>query len=305
MFRRVTVVNNKGEALELDLYHPEKSGLILLDVQGLGIEGVNISTTSLGNQNGAIFNNSRMGVRNITMDVMMLYTESNIEGIRHKMQKYFLPNLPITLIFETDEVKAQIVGYIDKVDPEIFKSREDGQISIQCPDPCFYANDYIITTFSGAKAMFEFPFSNESLTTKLIEFSEILYDPRATINYKGSLAVGVLIEIEFRSEADTITIWNVDTNEELIINMDVIISNMGIQPTRDDKIEISTITGNKYARLYQARTQKWFNIIGAIDINSTWLQLTPGVNIFDYFAANDTDRDLVFTFKWKDAYAAI
>ena len=291
--------------MELDLYHPEKSGLILTDVQGLGIEGVDVSTTSLGNQNGAIFNNSRMGVRNITLDVTMLYTESNIEGIRHRMLEYFLPNLPITLIFETDEIQAQIKGYVDKVDPEIFQSREYGQISIICPDPCFYANDYVITTFSGAMPLFEFPFSNESLTTKLIQFGELLEDPRARINYKGSLATGITIRIDFQSESDSITIWNVDTEEELTVNMNILLSNFLLQPTRGDYIEISTITGSKKAELFVASTGKKHNIISAIDINSTWLQLTPGMNVFDFYAANNTDRNLVFTFKWKDAYAAI
>lgn len=305
MFRRVTVINNKGAELPLDLYHPELSDLVLINITGLGIDQVAISTTSLGSMDGAIFNNSRMEPRNIVIDVMMDYTKNNIEGIRHKMQEYFLPNVPITLVFDLDEIHCQIKGYVDKVDPLIFESRERAQISIICPDPCFYANDYSLFTFSGANPLFEFPFSNESLVLDLIEFGELLEDPRAHINYKGSLKTGMVIRIDFMSESDNIAIYNVDTGEELRINMDMILSNFLLQPTRGDYIEINTVTGNKSAKLYKASESKWYDILGAIDINSDWLQLTPGLNVFDYHAEHNTDKNLTFTFNWKDAYAAI
>ena len=47
MIKSITVINPKGESLELDLFHPEKSGLIVKSITGLGPPKANINSTEL------------------------------------------------------------------------------------------------------------------------------------------------------------------------------------------------------------------------------------------------------------------
>ena len=80
------------------------------------------------------------------------------------------------MLIETDNRQAEIEGYVESNDPAIFSKDEGSDISIVCPNPFFYSagKDGINTTiFYGVEALFEFPFSNESLQDPLLEMGEI------------------------------------------------------------------------------------------------------------------------------------
>lgn len=123
--------------------------------------------------------------------------------------------------------------------------RKPAQISILCPDPYFYDASGSSTLFMDASAQFEFPFSNESVTEPMIEFSIIRIDSRAIINYEGDSDTGLIITLHPVATVSDITLYNVTTKESMAIDTDKIAAITGIAFAPGDDIIISTIKGDQ------------------------------------------------------------
>lgn len=301
MIRAVGVTNFKGEYLRMELTRPEKTGFAIYNIEGIGGGTADINTTDITTGDGARYNSARAQKRNIVIYIKLLDLP-DVETNRHKTYRYFPVKKPLTLEFETDNRTLQITGYVESNNPIIFSSQEYTQISILCPDPYFYDRSSSTSAFSGVTPMFSFPFSNESLTEKLIEFGSIRVDDRAIIDYKGDADSGVLITIHAMDAAENITIYNVDTREMMSISTDKIRTITGSPFTKGDDIIISTVNGNKYVKLL--REGIYTNIIGALNKNADWFVLTAGANIFT-FTADSGANNLMITFSYRNAYEGV
>lgn len=301
MIKSVTVTNYKHESLTLELSKPETSGLIVANIDGLGPNKADISSNELATMDGSIFTSARVPSREITLTLAMLEIPS-VEANRLKTYRYFPLKKRVTLRVKTDARDAEITGYVESNEPEIFSKLEATKISILCPDPNFYEAGEDRSMFSGVQPLFEFPFSNESLTEPLIEFGEIRLDTRAILDYLGDADTGVYITIHALGDAENITLFNADTYETMKIDTTKLATISGAPFTQGDDILISTVKGNKYARLLRQGSIK--NIIGALDKDSDWFQLTAGTNIFG-FTAESGEADLMVTFTYKNAYGGI
>lgn len=187
MIRSFTVTNTLGDSIKIDLAEPEKSGFVIVSVTGLGPAKANIVTSEISTNDGALFNSARMNSRNIVFNLLFWDTNSgeSIEEIRLKSYRFFAPKKKLTLLVETDKRTAEIVGYVETNEPTIFSKSEGAQISIICPDPYFYSagkDGTMRTVFSGDDPLFEFPFSNESLTENLLVFGEVQLKTSNVVN---------------------------------------------------------------------------------------------------------------------------
>lgn len=301
MIKSVTVTNFKGESLKLTLTNPDESGLIIESIDGLGPSKANINSTELATMDGSIFNSARQEERNIVMYLIMMESPT-IEDARQKIYKYFPLKKRVKIEIETDNRHVETEGYVESNEPDIFSDQESTQISIICPDPYFYAVGASASAFSGVHPEFEFEYSNESLSENLTEFGDIRVDQRAIINYQGDTDVGVVMTIHALGSAENITIYNADTRETMKINTEKILTmTQGAFSTGDD-ILISTIKGQKYVQLL--RNGVHTNIIGALDRDADWFQLTPGDNLFG-FTADSGANNLMIQFDYKVAYGGI
>jgi hypothetical protein len=192
MIKSLTVTNYLGESLVLELGFPEKSGFLVQSITGLGPGKANINISEVATNDGGVYNSSRIGARNIVITLGFL-ENPDIETTRQLSYKYFPLKKQVRLLFETDNRTCEIYGNVESNEPNIFSSQESTQISILCPDPYFYSTDSEVTVFSGIESLFEFPFSNESLTEDLIEFGEIKNELQ-TITLMAS-RVGIVITI--------------------------------------------------------------------------------------------------------------
>lgn len=184
MLYAVTVINYKGESLRMELAHPEKSGLLIYNIEGIGGAKANINSSEFGSSDGAYFTSARATSRNIVMYLAMYAMEGlSIEDSRHLAYKYFPIKKELTLIFETDTRVCKITGYVESNEPAIFSSEEHTQVSIICPDPFFYAVDPVTYEFSKIDALFEFPFSDESV---LLEKPDDPFNDNILSNYDFS-----------------------------------------------------------------------------------------------------------------------
>ena len=286
MIKSITVMNYLGDTITMDMFKPEESGFIIAGIKGLGPAKANINTTDMASIDGALYNSSRMGSRNIVLTLCFseeMTEKLTIEELRQLTYKYFPVKQDVTLTIETDERKVEIEGYVESNEPNIFSSRETTQISIICPDPYFYSikDDDITETYFGAlMPMFEFPFMNNSITKKLILMGDIRSKRENTIYYGGDIETGVIIDIFASGRVENITIYNIHQREVMKIDTDMIETLTGSGIVSGDQIRICTLKGKKSITLIRGGV--YTNILNCVDKDVDWFHLVKGDNIFTY-----------------------
>lgn len=302
MIKSIKVTNPKGESLVLDLFHPEKSGLIVRSISGLGPPKANINSTDLATADGALYSSARASTRNIVFNLQFMFAPT-IEDSRQLTYKYFPLKKLVKIEVETDNRSLETSGYVESNQPDIFSKEETTQISILCLNPFFYDPNPSVTQFATVTPTFEFPFSNESISESLIEFGTINLDTRSTIDYVGDVDTGVLITIHaLGSVSGSLTIYNVETQEKMIIDLAKIKTLIGKDYGSGDDIIISTVSGDKYVQVLH--DGKYTNAIAAIEKLADWFQVSVGRNIFNFTVTKGIEN-LVMSFSYRNAYGGI
>lgn len=302
MIKSIKVTNPKGESLVLDLFHPEKSGLIVRSISGLGPPKANINSTDLATADGALYSSARASTRNIVFNLQFMFAPT-IEDSRQLTYKYFPLKKLVKIEVETDNRNLETSGYVESNQPDIFSKEETTQISILCLNPFFYDPNPSVTQFATVTPTFEFPFSNESISESLIEFGTINLDTRSTIDYVGDVDTGVLITIHaLGSVSGYLTIYNVETQEKMVVDLAKIKTLIGKDYGSGDDIIISTVSGDKYVQVLH--DGKYTNAIAAIEKLADWFQVSVGRNIFNFTVTKGIEN-LVMSFSYRNAYGGI
>lgn len=287
MIYSFAITNYLGDRVKLELGKPEVSGFLIKSVTGLGPVKANVNTTEVVTNDGSMFNSARLSQRNIVFQLAFVETVygETIEDIRQKSYKYFPAKKSVEIVIETDNRYVKIKGYVESNEPDIFSSQEGTQISIICPDPYFYSageDGNNVTDFYTIDPMFEFPFSNESLTDPLLIFGEIQIKTEGVITYHGDSEIGVVIYIHAIGPATNINIYNTETREVMMINTTKLEKLTGKGLVASDDIVINTTKGEKSITL--VREGASYNILNCLDKNTDWFTLSKGDNIFAFTA---------------------
>lgn len=301
MIKRIIVTNHIGESLTFLLPFPEQSGLAISRIEGLGPVTANINTSETAMLDGVMFNSARLPERNIVFHLYMMWIPT-IEDSRLLTYKYFPVKRPISLLFETDKRMVEIHGYVESNEPEIFSQMQSTSISIVCPDPYFYSSEYNETSFYGVEPLFEFEFENESLTERMLEFSEISQSTSKNIVYEGDADVGMLMTITATGPVGNLLIYNSGTRETMTISESKMISITGSPFSSGDVITISTIRGDKYISLL--RNGIMTNILNVLDKDSDWIEITRGNNAIAYQADYGSEY-VIFKLNYPVAFEGI
>lgn len=302
MIKKVTVTNHLGETIEIDLRNPDNTGFLIYSIDGLGPPKASINTTNLVTIDGDIYNSARADKRNIVFELKFVHPQS-IEIVRHKTYKYFPLKKRVQIVVETDERICETYGYVESNEPNIFSESEGTTISLICPDSYLYSTEQNITLFSNLVSLFEFPFSNESLTEKLIIFGETSFDSAKIIPYTGETPVGILIYIHVNASVSNINIINLNTNETMRLNSQKLVLLTGNDFSPGDDVIISTIKGNKYAVLQ--RNGETINILNIIDNGASWFQLEETETAFLYQVDDNLVQNLAFRIENRIAYEGL
>lgn len=304
MIKTVTVTNYLGESLTLELKNPWDVGIAITKIEGLGPVKADINSTEISSGDGARFNSARISTRNIVFTFRLLEAPT-VEDSRQKTYKYFPIKTNVTLLFETDNRLCQITGYVESNKPNIFSEEEDTQISIICPNPYFISmsNGGMNTVvFFGDEPVFEFPFSNESLTDPLIVFGNIKLRQEEIVPYDGDSEVGFTIKMHALGEVRQITIYNTKTRETMKIDTDILNEITGSGIVAGDEITISTIKGDKHITLL--RNGEEINILNALGKDVDWFQLVKGDNRFAYICEYGAEN-LEFNINYQTLYEGV
>lgn len=310
MLNKIVVTNPKGEALELELSNPDKSGFTVAKVEGLGPPKASINGQEMATTDGMFFTSARAETRQIIFTLEFRgrtadspYGALSIEECRRLCYRYFPLKKQITIVVYTDHQILQTTGYVESNNPEIFSMQEYATISVICPDPFMHELGNSRTVFSGAQANFEFPFSNESITEKKLEIGQLWLDSTAILKYDGTIDTGIVITIHAYGDCENITIYNIDTNEEIFIDTDMIEKITGTKFQKNDDIIISTVKGDRYCKLVRNQLVS-YNIIGALGKDMAWFQLTNGDNTFG-FSSELGANTISVTFTYQNAYMGV
>jgi len=320
MIKSITVINYLGEQLTIELAAPEKSGLWVKSVDGIGPGKATINVTNMASNDGGVFNSARAETRNVNIVLGMYETKIgdsdwSIERSRQETYKYFPKKRWVRLIFETDNGMSRYIdGYVESNEPDIFEKRETTDISIICPDPNFYdASGQSIDELAVVTPNFEFPgvpptdntgYSNESLSEDLTEFGIISTDVSTTvIDYKGDVETGCLFRIRCRGHVEGLSLYNSVTGESIIIDDSKLDSTLLPGGISDgDTVEICTIRGNKSAVII--RNGISYNILNSLGMNPSWFQIYPNDNIFA-FTANVGSENVEIEILYEEAYEGV
>ncbi len=287
MITAIKTTNHLNESLTLELMRPEESGFIVLRIDGLGPPKAEISLTERAGADGSLYNSGRATPRNIVLS-LKFYPGQDIEALRQQSYKYFPLNKPI--MFEVQAVNriAHATAYVEANEPDIFSKEEGCVITLMFPDSYLYDTIGSFTVFSSVISKFEFPWSNESTTSPLLEMSELDMNTTKTIFYEGDVSVGMLIHIHATGSASDFTLIETATLETLEIDSAKLISTTGGDITLGDDFWISTVKGNKYAILIRGVTT--YNILNCLGTSPPWFQLEKGDNVYAYTASIGLDN---------------
>ena len=301
MIQSIIVTNHLGESETMELARPEQSGFAVLSVEGLGPVKADISLTEMAAMDGSMYNSARAEPRNIVFRLRFL-PKPDIETTRQKSYRYFPLKRRVEILILSDNRTVETYGYVESNEPDIFRSEEETIISVRCPEAYLYGETDQVTIFSSQTALFEFPFSNESLVSPLLEMSSISFETEKTVIYNGDAQIGLLIHIHANGSANDIVITNSVTLETLTIDSAALIASVGADITAGDDFYISTVKGNKYATLIRGSTE--YNILNCLGDNPTWFELDRGDNIFA-FDADSGLSNLEFDITNRIAYEGI
>lgn len=305
MINTVTVTNHLGESVTLEMRFPEKSGFLIKSINGLGPSKANIDKTEVFGKDGSVFNSARASSRDIVFSLEFVEDYEigrDIETCRQNTYKYFPLTRQIKIEIETDNRVSEVYGYVESNEPDIFSQKEGCVISVTCPNAYLSDVDPQRTVFSAVEAAFEFPFSNESTTLKLLETARLSIETTKSVWYEGDSPVGIVIYIHASGPATNIQIINAVTLESLLFDTDKLTTMFGIGIQPGDDIVISTVKGNKYASLIRGGIT--LNVLNALGQYPTWFELEKGDNIFAYLAETGLSN-LTFRIENQIAYEGI
>lgn len=211
------------------------------------------------------------------------YILNDVESLRQKLYGYFPLNEQVRIEITTSiRDTVYTVGYVESHEPVIFSGESSVTISLICPRAELYANSGFIAPFSAFTPTFEFPFSNEGTSPQLI-MSTFTYATTKVILYPGDTKTGFLFKIHAYGGVTGVEISDSYSFIGISLNDSKIITITGGGIVNGDDIIISSVRGDKYARLI--RNGITYNILSALGSNPHWFELKKGDNSFTYEAA--------------------
>lgn len=287
MIHNIIVTNPQGEELVLDLDRPWDSGLLVVNGEGLGPPKATINVTELAGVDGSQYNSAVLDARNIVLTLAYL-EHPTIEHSRHRVYKYFPVKGQVKLTFETDLRTTHIYGRVESNEALIFSEQTGSTISIICPDPLLRGSNELEISFKEETDEFMFPFSDPTTSATLI-MSTLSTKSEVNFYYEGTQPVGFVARFSPLTGGSAPSLIDTLTGEHFRLDSTRMPDGFGWWQA-GDIFEVSSVRGNKYARLY--RGSQTINIIRAMigpgnpGMIPDWLTIKPGENVFhsqDYY----------------------
>lgn len=236
------------------------------------------------NQVGESITNTSLGTRPITIKGWIVAeNEKHMTQLKNQLNAFINPQEVLSLFYNTYTIKFkpdESVKYSinSKDNNEIFcKFQIDGT----APNPLFSDNAESRSVFVGTVPVFHFPLIiSQDLPDKGLVFGKRIASLITNIINKGSTSVGMRIVFKANGTVVNPSLINVNTQEQFLINKTL---------SAGEEIEINTSIGEKSVR-GKYDSDEYKNYFMYKDIDSSWLQLDVGDNLFTYNALEGMDN---------------
>lgn len=275
--------NRHGEQLELT----HNTAYDIKNIDGIDPPDAVMNVTHNAGYDGSVFNSSYIDNRTITITLAINYPA---EENRINLYRFFQIKFPVRLYYHNASRDVYIDGYVQNFQIDYFKQKEVAQITVFCPLPAFNGVNEDIQEFTNIEPRFEFPVE---LPAAGIPFSEMIIDHEKSIINHGDIDTGVLISIRAIGTVVNPKIYNVDTGEYMIFNLSM---------SEGDEIIINTRQGQKSVKKISGGVTT--NIIGNMQVGSSWFLLQAGDNIFTS-TADSNPENMVIVFSIIDQFEGV
>jgi phage-related protein len=235
----------------------------LIDIEGIDHSDYELNISNNTQADGGFVTNKRVQTRPISMNVA--YVGSEKEAERKRLISFFNPKKSGVIIANFNGVERAIEYEIESFKSKLTNIYEDLIFTVDfiCPNPFWKdlidSGEEIISWTGGIS----FPFSFNAMFATKGEPS------KKVINYGD---VEAPVEITFKGPAINPKIVNNVTGEFVRVKK---------QLSSDDTLVINTEVGNKKVEIIKLDGSRQ-NAFNYIDLNSTFLQLKVGDNLFEY-----------------------
>lgn len=276
---KLTYTNERGESVVFS--HASSYHVNFKDVSGLSdVRNAIYSTNSMG-QDGDTYLGYRIESRDIDIVGHIKERDKNAaQSLRRTLNRILNPQYEATLTYEFGDFKRVIGCKID--DAPIFKRKpifEQFTIQLSCLNPFWReeaeTREDIATWIGG----FEFPVPDG---LEITDGWQIGYrQPSLIVNVYNSGDVKSGIRIEFRAlgALSNPQLLNVDTQEFIKLNIDL---------EAGDVLTVSTGYGEKAVKLRRGGAE--LDAFRYLDVDSSYLQLAVGDNLFRYSAEENAEN---------------
>ena len=276
---RVKFINSRGQSIQLGNDGP----FILTKIEGTGAVNVDIQSHKSPYQDGETYLGNTLEPRFLSIEIMIL--ADNIDEMaryRHKILQAFNPKLGQgKLIYQLGNIKREIKAISELApvfpDAEGFKdTMQPGLIQLYCSNPFFKDISETKEEVAIWRGSFEFPLE---IVEEGIELG--YREPSLIVNVlnKGDVPCGMKIQFKALATVVNPSLFNVNTREYFKINKVL---------EAGEIITVTTHFQNKRVEL--SKNGVVSNAFNWIDLNSTFLQLDVGDNLFRYDADEGLDN---------------
>lgn len=276
---KLTYTNERGESITFSRASPYHVNF--KDVSGLSdVRNAIYSINSMG-QDGDTYLGNRIESRDIEIvGFIKERDKTELQALRRSMNRILNPQYTATLTYEFGSFKRVIGCTIDNAPAFVRKPIfEQFTVQLTCLNPFWReeaeTREDIATWIGG----FEFPVPDG---LQLFEGWQIGYrQPSLIVNVYNSGDVKAGIRIDFRALGAVTNpqLLNVDTQEYIKLNLEM---------QAGDVLTVSTGYGEKSVTLKRGGVTS--DAFRYLDVDSSYLQLAVGDNLFRYSAAANTEN---------------
>lgn len=290
-YEKLTYINSRGETLEFGIdsdFHCNVSK----DVTGIaGIDNTIYSTNSMG-QHGDTYIGQRYETRDITIDGNInSANKDRVLELRRKAEKVLNAELDAMLVYSYKDfvrvIDCKVEGRPTFKRGNVFTSFS---IQLNCCNPFWREEEEAKKDIAAWVSSWEFDFE---ITSEGIEMG--YRQPSIIVNVENEGDVKSGMRIEFRAVGTVVNpiLFNVNTREYVKINTTM---------EAGDIITVNTEYGQKGVTL--TRDGEETDYFRYMDIDSTFMQLEIGDNIFRYGADGDSTT-LEVTIYYNNKYLGV
>lgn len=240
-------------------------------------------------------------IKERTIKIIFTIDDYNLTAeLRDKILRFFNPKISLNLKIKYWHKQAFIdceVESLSEYEYENFNDLLSFEITLKCANPFFKSIDNFGKDIAESKPMFSYPLVYSKKGTRRHEINKIFsyktFNDTVRLKNDGDVEIGLTIELIASGNVVKPKIINKLNNEFIELNFTM---------QRNDKIIISTISGNKKILLH--RNNQITNISNNINKLSTYFQLKLDENVIGY-TAESGKNNLAVIISFNKAYLGI